>query len=490
MTNAVVVLTVLVLYFILLLMLSRYRSSSNTDNDAFFRAGRRSHWLMVAFGMIGASVSGVSFVSVPGWVDRTGMTYLQMCLGFFFGYLVIAFVLLPLYYSLRLTSIYDYLRQRFGSRSHITGAAFFIVSKFLGAGARLYLACLVLHEILCRPFGIPFPLTAVVMLCGIFIYTHRSGIHSIVRTDALQTACMLLALVGMLGFAMNTLNFSLSETWQYVVQSDMCRVFSWDWHDSQYFWRQFLSGMFITIVMTGLDQDMMQKNLTCSNLRSAQKDMCSYGFCFLPVNLLFLLLGILLYAVAQQSGVDVSEIRGDRLMPFLVNNGFLGQLVIIPFALGIASAAFSSADSAMTALTTSICVDLLGIERRGCAQNRAERQRKQVHVAVLLAMWFCIVSFYVLQSDSIIDLVYVMAGYTYGPLLGLFAFGLFTKRLVRDAYIPIVAVVSPVICAVLDHFAPLWWGYHFGYELLMFNGLLTMLGCWALTIRSRDTKSV
>ena len=481
MGNAIVVLAVLVIYFLVLLFVSRYKSLSQSDNDAFFRAGRRSHWAVVAFGMIGASVSGVSFVSVPGWVDRTGMTYLQMCLGFFFGYLVIAFVLLPLYYRLRLTSIYDYLRTRFGKRSHITGAAFFIVSKFLGAGARLYLACLVLHELVCKPFGIPFVITSVALLLFIFLYTRRSGIHSIVRTDALQTACMLLALLGMLGFSIKALDFSLNDAWHFVAKSDMCRVLSWDWHDSQYFWRQFLSGMFITIVMTGLDQDMMQKNLTCSSLRNAQKDMCAYGICFLPVNLLFLLLGILLYAVAQQVGVDVSEVRGDRLMPYLVNYGFLGGLVIIPFALGISSAAFSSADSAMTALTTSICVDILGIERGNCDPQRAERLRKMTHLAVMAAMWGCIVGFYVLHSDSIIHLVYVMAGYTYGPLLGLFAFGLFCRKSVRDAYIPCVAIASPVICAFLDYFAPIWWDYHFGYELLMLNGLLTMAGCWLLS---------
>lgn len=468
-------LLIIIAYFALLLFVSR-RSGGGSSNDTFFRAGRRAPWPMVAFGMIGASISGVSLISVPGWVASTGMSYLQMCAGFFVGYLVVAFVLLPVYYRLRVTSIYGVLQQRFGPRTHRTGAAFFVLSKLTGAAARLYLACIVLAPFLfyqgqgmASDIGLgAFTLIVAVVLLLIWLYTRRSGIGAIVRTDALQTGCMLLATAGILVAVCSQLHLSLAEAWQTIVDSDSSQVFVWDTGSKQYFWRQFLSGVFITIVMTGLDQDMMQKNLTCSSLRNAQKDMCCYGIAFLPVNAIFLGLGVLLYHYLAVTGLAAPS-RGDDLLPMLVSGGYLGAWVIIPFVIGIVAAAFSSADSAITSLTTSVCVDLIG-------RDDDERLRRRVHLGVLCAFFVCILAFRAINSSNAIDAIYTMAGYTYGPLLGLFAFGLFTRQQVRDRWVPLVALISPIVCGLLDYAAPRLWDYHFGYELLMLNGLLTAAG--------------
>ncbi|MBO7119414.1 MAG: sodium:solute symporter [Bacteroidaceae bacterium] len=460
------------LYIMLLVIFARTRS--NGDNNAFFRAGRRSPWLLVAFGMIGASISGVSLVSVPGWVHQNGMTYIQMCLGFFAGYVVIAFLLLPLYYRLRLTSIYGYLAERFGRRSHLTGACFFLLSKLTGAAARLFLTCTVLHEMAVRPLGLPFAFTVGVVLLAIYLYTRRGGIENIVRTDALQTFCLLLA-TGCIVWAVSTRLDSPAGIVETISQSPMGKMFCWDASSTQFFLRQFINGMFITIVMNGLDQDMMQKNLTCVSLRAAQKNMCLYGLCILPVNLLFLALGVLLYTFAAQQGMALPE-AGDRLLPMLVGSGALGTFVVFPFTIGITAAALSSADSAMTSLTTSICVDILRIEQDGVGQERALRTRHRVHVAVALAFALCIAVFHIAGSGTIIDTIYRLAGYTYGPLLGLFCFGLLTGRRACDSAVPFVAIVSPIACAALDYLAPLLWNYCFSYELLLLNAALTFLG--------------
>lgn len=470
------ILATLLVYFSLLLWIS-HRMRKSDSNDAFFRAGRHSSWGMVAFGMIGASISGVSFVSVPGWVNKTDMTYLQMCAGFFFGYLLVAFVLLPMYYRLKLTSIYSYLSTRYGDSAQKTGASFFVMSRLTGAAARLYVACIVLQEFVSAPLGVPFPLTVIVVLLLIWLYTRRSGIMTIVRTDALQTLCLLLALVAMFVIVTVKMDLSVSGVVDVVANSGMSKVFCWEAGDKQYFWRQFLSGVFVVVVMTGLDQDMMQKNLTCRSLRDAQKDMCAYGICFLPVNFLFLVLGILLYTFANQHAVTAT---GDELMPALVKSGLLGNVVIIPFAIGIVSAAFSSADSAMTSLTTSICIDILGVERKERSEQDAKRIRRRVHIAVVLAFLTCILLFRVLSSQNVINTIYVMASYTYGPLLGLYAFGMLTKRTVRTKAIPYICIAAPLICAALDYSAPRLWGYAFGYELLMINGFITFVGlCFA-----------
>ena len=475
------VLAAMAAYFLLLLFVSR-RSGSTNNNDTFFRAGHSSHWGMVAFGMIGASISGVSLVSVPGWVGTTGMTYLQMCFGFILGYAAVAFLLLPLYYRLRLTSIYGYLGQRFGQRAHRTGSLFFIISKLTGAAARMYLACLVLHEFVARPLGIPFPLTVLVPLLLIWCYTRRNGIAALVRTDVLQTACLLLSAAILLWAAADVLGLDLQGTITTIRRSPLSRVWEWDAQSPQAFWRQFLSGVFIVIVMTGLDQDMMQKNLTCRSLREAQRDMCTYGLCFVPVNLLLLGLGVLLHSVCMAKGLAIPS-RGDELLPMVIASGVLGAWVTIPFSIGLIAAAFSSADSALTSLTTSVCVDLLQLERKETNEAWQSRQRSLVHICIVVLFLACILVFYEVGSGSVIDLIYRLASYTYAPLLGLYAFGILTRRRPADRAIPYVALATPALCAALDYLAPQYLNYHFGYELLMVGGALTFLGLWATSFR-------
>lgn len=475
------VLAAMAAYFLLLLFVSR-RSGSTNNNDTFFRAGHSSHWGMVAFGMIGASISGVSLVSVPGWVGTTGMTYLQMCFGFILGYSAVAFLLLPLYYRLRLTSIYGYLGQRFGQRAHRTGSLFFIISKLTGAAARMYLACLVLHEFVARPLGIPFPLTVLVPLLLIWCYTRRNGIAALVRTDVLQTACLLLSAAILLWAAADVLGLDLQGAITTIRRSPLSRVWEWDAQSPQAFWRQFLSGVFIVIVMTGLDQDMMQKNLTCRSLGEAQRDMCTYGLCFVPVNLLLLGLGVLLHSVCMAKGLAIPS-RGDELLPTVIASGVLGTWVTIPFSIGLIAAAFSSADSALTSLTTSVCVDLLQLERKETNEAWQSRQRSLVHICIVALFLACILVFYEVGSGSVIDLIYRLASYTYAPLLGLYAFGMLTRRRPADRAIPYVALATPALCAALDYLAPLYLNYHFGYELLMVGGALTFLGLWATSFR-------
>lgn len=481
MNQAVLLLATLAAYFILLLVVSR-RTTRRADNDTFFRAGRRSPWWMVGFGMIGASISGVSFVSVPGWVATTGMTYLQMCAGFFLGYVAVAFVLLPLYYRLRLTSIYTYLSERFGPRSHRAGAAFFLLGKLAAGGARLYLVCLVVQQFLFTPGSAAahspfvFLAVAVAVLGLIWAYTRRGGIFTLVRTDVLQTACLLLALFALLAITVSSLGLTWSEAVSAVAGSPMSQVFEWDPQSPQAFWRQFLSGIFVVVVMTGLDQSMMQKNLTCRTLREAQRNMCAYGLCFLPLNLLLLSLGVLLHALCAARGI-VPPSSGDALLPTLVASGMLGTFVVIPFTVGIVAAAFASTDSTLTALTTSCCIDLLGLERRsGLSARRAAQVRRRVHVCVVVAFLACLFLFRAVDNEHVINTIYVLVAYTYGPLLGLYAFGLATRRKPDDRWVPWIAVASPVVCGVLDYIAPRCWGYTFGYELLMLNGLLTAAG--------------
>lgn len=485
MTSAIFMLTTLVLYFLLLLFISHLskKRGKAKGNNAFFRAGRQSPWWMVAFGMIGASISGVTFISVPGWAASTGMTYLQMCLGFIVGYIIVAFVLLPLYYRMKLTSIYTYLHTRFGHCSHQTGALFFVLSKLTGAAARLYLVCIVLCQFVVTPlFGqglLPFIATATIVLLLIWLYTRQNGIQTVVRTDALQTLCLLLAACGIAVIAAQRLTLSFGQTWQMIRDSPMCYMWQWDMSSKQAFWRQFLSGIFIVIVMTGLDQDMMQKNLTCRSLRDAQKDMCCYGLAFLPVNALFLGLGILLYTLCQQQGIEPPA-NGDELLPWLVSSGELGSWVIIPFTIGIVAAAFSSADSAMTALTTTICFDLLGMNEKEEQKAHEQHIRKIIHILVAVAFVFCIVLFKAVGNDNILNAIYVMASYTYGPLLGLYAFGLTTHIQVKDKAVPYICLASPILCGLLDHYAPVWWDYTFGYELLMLNGMLTFAALYCV----------
>ena len=482
--NEIITIVTILGYFLLLLLVS-HLTARDSSNDSFFRAGRRSPWFLVAFGMIGTSVSGVSFVSVPGYVGVTQMTYLQMCIGFFFGYLVIAFLLLPMYYRRGLTSIYSYLEQRFGLASQKSGSVLFLLSKMTGACARFYLVCLILQQFVFERFGVPFIVTVLIILVLVWLYTRRAGIRTLVYTDSLQTLCMLTALVVVIVLVMGKMNLDWGALCQTISESEYSRIFVWDdWMSKQSFWKQFLSGVFVAIVMTGLDQDMMQKNLTCKNLREAQKDMCTYGVCFIPVNFLFLVLGVLLYTFAAGQGIEVPA-KTDQLFPMLVQEGWFGYGVTVLFVLGIAAAAFSSVDSALTALTTSFCIDILDIEKKQLDDVRATRIRRRVHIAVVFVFVIFTLIFKALNSTSVIDAIYIMASYTYGPLLGLFAFGLFTHKMPRDRFIPVVCVLSPVICYALSVIVPQYTGYQFGYELLMLNGLLTFAALWGLSLRHR-----
>ena len=460
-----IVLIVLV-YFAILFGISRL-TSRQADNQTFYRANRRAPWYMVAFGMIGASISGVTFISVPGMVLTSQMTYLQMCLGFIVGYLVIAFVLLPLYYKLNLTSIYTYLGQRLGERSYLTGASFFLLSKMTGAAVRFYVVCIILQQFVFAKAGIPFTVTVIIMVLLIWLYTHRGGIGTLVFTDSFQTLCLFTALIMIIFSVISQLQLSVGEAITAVANSPMSRVFVFDdWLSPHNFWKQFLSGAFIAIVMTGLDQDMMQKNLTCKTLRDAQKDMCTYGVAFVPANLLFLTLGVLLTMVLG------TGLKGDELLPTFVQGTTASHLFSITsylFIIGIVAASFSSADSALTSLTTCFCVDI----RR---QPDNEPLRKKTHIAMCLFFVFFILLFRQINSTSLIDAIYTLASYTYGPLLGLFVFGLFTRRQPNDRLVPYICVASPLLCYALDTASQHLWHYHFGYELLMLNGLLTFVG--------------
>ena len=481
--NGIFILITIIIYFGILLGISRITAHSHSDNDAFFRGNRQSPWYIVSFGMIGASLSGVTFVSVPGMVKNIDMTYMQTCMGFFFGYLIIAHVLLPLYYRLNLTSIYTYLGQRIGRYSYKTGASFFLISKMLGAAARLYLVCIILQHYVFDAYNIPFAVTAIGTVALIWLYTHKSGIRTIVWTDSLQTLCLLLALGLILYNLADKLNLNFGGVIDTIKNSSERRIFVFDdWQSKQNFFKQFFSGIFITIVMTGLDQDMMQKNLSCRNLKEAQKNMYCYGISFVPVNLLFLSLGILLMVAATQTNIAIPA-KGDDLLPMFAAGGHLGYAVLVFFTIGIIAAAFSSADSALAALTTSFCIDILNTDK--LKENEAVRIRKITHIGISTIFVICILIFEAIDSQSVIDTIYTLASYTYGPLLGLFCFGLFTKLKPRDRYVPYIAIASPVVCYMIDILTFNVTGYKFGYEMLMFNGLLTFMGLAALSINKK-----
>lgn len=472
-----IIITVL-LYFAALMLFSRITARHGDNNQTFFRANRRSPWYMVAFGMIGASISGITFVSVPGMTMFTGMTYVQMCIGFILGYFAVAFVLLPVYYRLNLTTIYTYLKERLGMRSYKTGAWFFLISKMTGAAVRFYVVCIILQRFVLDAIGVPFALTVVAMVALIWLYTRRGGIKTLVWTDTFQTTCMFAALILIIYNVMGQLGMSATDAVKAIATDEHSRMFVMDdWISKQNFWKQFLSGAFVVIVMTGLDQDMMQKNLTCRTLREAQKDMCTYGFAFVPANILFMALGVLLMQLAQKDGIALPA-SGDELLPMFAATGRLGSTVVVLFTIGIVAASFSSADSALTALTTSYCVDIR--QREG-----DEQLRRRAHIGIAVVFGLFIMLFKTLNSTSVIDAIYILCSYTYGPLLGLFAFGLFTRRKPCDKLVPYIAVASPIVCFALEKTAMQCWGYKFGYELLMINGLLTFMGLYASGIVGR-----
>ena len=475
-----IIISTVLIYFALLFLISHI-ASKRSDNTAFFRGERRSPWYLVAFGMVGASISGVTFVSVPGMVTHSGMTYLQTCVGFIVGYFVVALVLLPIYYRLNLTSIYTYLGLRMGNSSHKTAAWFFLFSKMTGAALRFYIPCLILQQFVLGKLGIPFAATAAIMVLLIWLYTRRSGIKALVWTDALQTLCLITALLLIIYNVAGELGMGFSEAAEAVMSHPNSRVFVFDdWWSTQNFWKQFVSGIFIVVVMTGLDQDMMQKNLTCKSLRDAQKDMCAYGFAFLPVNMLFLSLGILLMILASQKGIMLPD-NGDQLLPLFAATGDMGTMVTVLFAIGIVAASFSSADSAITSMTTSYCVD---IEEK----ETDEKLRRKTHLGICLVFALFVIMTNAINSKSIIDTVYVVCSYTYGPLLGMFAFSILTKRKTNDRLVPLIAIGAPMVCFAIDRLSVSYCGYKFGYELLMVNGLMVYLALLATSRRHNGNR--
>lgn len=455
-------------------------TSRNVNNAGFFLGNKKSPWYIVAIGMLGSSISGVTFISVPGWVQTTQMTYLQMVLGFVAGYVVIAHVLLPLYYRLNLTSIYTYLDLRFGRFSYKTGASFFLLSRSIGSAARLYVVANVLQIVIFNQLNIPFWVTVIVTILLIWLYTFKGGIKTIIWTDTLQTIFLFTALIATIIIVARELGLDFSGIVSTINNSEMSKVFEFkDWRSSQHFLKQFLSGAFITIVMTGLDQDVMQKNLSCRNIKEAKRNMLTYGVAFLPANLLFLSLGILLMTFVNSIGIpaDSELIAGDNLYPYVATTQ-LGPVVLILFLIGLMASAYSSANSALAALTTSFTVDIIGIKNK--TEQQIKKTRTWVHLAISFLMAIMIIVFNLVNEKSIINAIYAIAGYTYGPLLGLYAFGLFTKYKVRDKIVPIIAILSPILCYLISYLLKKYADYNTGYELLLLNGFITFMGLWAI----------
>lgn len=476
--STLLIFIIIFLFFAMLLGVS-YFTSRNANSETFFTGNRRSPWYLVAFGMIGSTISGVTFISVPGEVGNTAWTYLQFLLGNFIGYWIIAMVLIPLYYRLNLVSIYAYLDQRFGIRSYKTGAFFFLVSQTIGASFRLYLAAGVLQIAFFDSLGIPFGMTVFLTLLLIWLYTFRAGIKTVVWTDSLQTFFILGAVGVTIWVISAKLNLGLGEMITTVSSHPYSQIFDWDWQSRTNFFKQFAAGLGIVIVLNGLDQNMMQKNLTCKTRQEAQKNIFWFSFAFIIANLFFLCLGVLLYYFADQNGITLPA-RTDDLFPVLAIQHF-GTLAGALFLLGILSAAYSSADSALTALTTSFCIDLLNL-KVDSPQNKATRFK--VHIGFTIVMFLVITLFRVINNDSVVTAVFRVAGYTYGPLLGLFAFGILMKNQVKDRFVPYICLLSPALSYVVSSNSKAWLGgYEFGFELLLMNGLITFLGLLIFTKR-------
>ncbi|GLB53207.1 sodium:solute symporter [Neptunitalea chrysea] len=479
--NPLYILLIILVYFGLLILIS-YITGKNSTNDAFFKGNKQSPWYVVAFGMLGASLSGVTFISVPGWVEATKFSYMQVVLGYVLGYFIIIKVLLPLYYKLNLTSIYTYLEDRFGTTTYKTGASFFLLSRIVGASCRLFLVAQVLQLVIFNELKVPFSVTVAITIILIWLYTFKSGIKTIVWTDTLQTLFMLIALGVAIVTVYNDLNISNIGLVNYIKDNALSKIFYFDNIKSgNYFWKQFLSGAFITIVMTGLDQDMMQKNLTCRSLKDAQKNMFSLSIILVLVNLIFLSLGLLLTDYASANGIDA---HGDLLFPTIAQSN-LGPVVFVFFFIGLIAAAYSSADSALTSLTTSFSIDILEIDKKHNEEKQV-KIRKQIHILISFILFLSIIFLkYAIPGESIISQLFSFAGYTYGPLLGFYAFGMSNKLKVKDKWVPIVAIASPLISYGID-----WYcnskGWKLGYAILMINGLITFLGLLILSRRKQD----
>jgi Na+/proline symporter len=455
-------------------MIVSHFTSKTANNQSFFIGNRQSPWYIVALGMIGTSLSGVTFISVPGWVENSQFHYMQMVLGYLFGYAAIIYILLPVYYKMQLTSIYSYLKDRFGMKSYKTGASLFLISRLIGASFRLFLVANVLQIAVFDYLKVPFVVTVLITLVLIWVYTFRGGIKTIVWTDTLQTIFMLTA-VGVTVFMLaRQMNLNFSQLVSTVTASKYSAIFDFsNWRSESFFFKHFLSGAFISIVMTGLDQDMMQKNLSCRNLKDAQKNMITYSIAFVPVNLIFLSLGALLFIFASTNGIAIPE-RADDLFPLIAMGGYLPSVVGILFILGLIAAAYSSADSALTALTTSFMVDILGIDN--LSENQTKKKRILIHLGMSLLLAVIIILFRLLNNQSVVNSLFKAAGYTYGPLLGMFSYGFLTKRKVKENFVPYIALASPIVLFVLNAYSEqLFWGYKMGFEVLIYNGLLTFV---------------
>ncbi|MGW8121574.1 sodium:solute symporter [Roseivirga echinicomitans] len=470
--NPTLVISIIGGYFLLLILISRF-TSKGADSATFFNANKQSPWYLVAFGMIGASLSGVTFISVPGEVGNSFFSYFQVVLGYMVGYFIIATVLMPLYYRLNLVSIYGYLEQRFGFWSYKTGSFFFLLSRTIGASFRLFLVASVLQIALFDSYGIPFWVSVLVTIALIWVYTFKGGIKTIVWTDTLQTFFMLSAVVITIYIITKEMGIGIGDAITQIRESDYSKTFFFDWNDKKDFFKQFISGAFIAIVMTGLDQDMMQKNLTCRSLKDAQKNVFWFSVVLIFANLLFLSMGALLYLYAGQNGIEIPA-RTDELYPMIALN-HLSTFAGVVFLLGIVAAAYSSADSALTALTTAFCFDFLNFEKK--EESVKKPIRLKVHLGFSILLFLVIIIFNAINDSSVINSIFKVAGYTYGPLLGLFSFGLMTKLKVRDNLVLPVCLLSPALSYVVDMNSAVWFnGFQFGFFILIFNGALTFLG--------------
>jgi Na+/proline symporter len=487
--SPVSILILIVSYFSILILIS-YLTGKDDSNAVFFKANKQSPWYVVAFGMIGASLSGVTFISVPGWIEGSQFSYFQVVLGYMFGYFVVAFILLPLYYRHNVTSIYEYLMLRFGVVSHKTGAFFFFISRVIGASFRLFLVAIVLQQFVFDAWNIPFEITVIISILLIWVYTNKGGIKTIIWTDTLQTLFMLIAVIISIYFINDNLGWSFSEFLASDELKNYDKIFITDsFLERSHFIKSFLGGMFITICMTGLDQDMMQKNLTCKSLKDAQKNMVTFSIVLVAATFLFMLLGALLYIYANKNNIAIPLMDGnprtDLLFPEIALNSGLGITLAITFMLGLIAAAYSSADSALTSLTTSFCVDFLDIDKKPKKDQKS--LRKKIHIAMSILLIVVIIIFKYVLTSNVIDSLLTVAGYTYGPLLGLFAFGIFTKYKVKDKYVWIVALSAAIIISIIGSIPPEnLGGYTLGYELLPINGLITFLGL--LIIRKKTVK--
>lgn len=484
--NPYIALAILTAYFALLISVSVY-TARGADTNAFFTANRQSPWYLVAFGMIGTSLSGVTFISIPGSVAVNQFSYFQVVIGYIFGYLVIGTVLMPLYYRLNLISIYTFLERRFGFWSYKSGSAVFLVSRTVGSSVRLYVAAGVLQLALFQPLGVPFEISVAITILLIWAYTFKGGVKTIIVTDTLQTVFLITAVILTIILVSRELHLSgLSDMVNAVSQSGYAKIFYWEVNDSRNFFKQFFAGVFISIVMTGLDQDLMQKNLTCKNIGEAQKNMFWFTVTLVFVNLLFLALGALLYLYATAKGISPPA-RSDDFYPMLALND-LGIVVGITFLLGITAATYASSDSALTALTTSFCIDFMNVEKK------SEKQRSKikfwVHVGFSVLFYVVILIFNKLNSKEVITAVFDLAGYTYGPLLGLFSFGLFNQRPVKDRFVPLICILAPILTYVVSQNSEVWFnGYKMGFERLIFNGLVTFLSLLIISRRGSGLAS-